>query len=421
MTAILQTNPYGITPLRGWCQSTLGEVVKHGASFIQTGPFGSQLHAHDYKAEGVPVVMPQQLGDNRVELDGIARISEEDRDRLARHVMEEGDIVFSRRGDVTRRAFITSQEAGYLCGTGCLLIRLKHPDIDNQFLSLFFSLPQFKDYITQKAVGATMPNLNTGILERIPLLLPTIAEQRRIVATLTAYDGLMENNRRRMGLLEESARLLYREWFVRLRFPGHEHTRIVGGVPEGWARKTLGDIVEVNRSTLPSSFDGEIDYVDIASVVPGQITATTTYTFRDAPSRARRIVEHGDVIWSCVRPNRRSHAVIWKPADNLIVSTGFAVITPVSAPSTFVYFATTTDAFVGYLENHARGAAYPAVLAADFERAEVLVPPKGLLDTFNEVIEPAFSQMHNLRQQNQKLRAARDLLLPRLMSGEIAI
>jgi len=105
----------------------------------------------------------------------------------------------------------------------------------------------------------------------------------------------------------------------------------------------------------------------IASVVPGHITESATVAFQGAPSRARRIVQHGDIIWSCVRPNRRSHAVIWKPSDNLIVSTGFAVITPTGAPSTFLYFATTTKAFVGCLENPARGAAYPAVVASDFE------------------------------------------------------
>jgi len=107
--------------------------------------------------------------------------------------------------------------------------------------------------------------------------------------------------------------------------------------------------------------------------------------------------------------------------ENLIVSTGFAVITPKAVPSTFLYFATTTDAFVGYLANHARGAAYPAVVAADFESSEVLVPPKRLLTAFDEIAEPTFSQARSLRHQNQKLSAARDLLLPRLMSGEIAV
>ncbi len=177
----------------------------------------------------------------------------------------------------------------------------------------------------------------------------------------------------------------------------------------------------MNRATLPSNYDGEIEYVDIASVVPGQINETTMFAFREAPSRARRVVLHGDIIWSCVRPNRRSHAVIWNPPDNLIVSTGFAVITPTAAPTTFIYYATTMDAFAGYLESHARGAAYPAVVATDFERASILVPSKRLLESFDEVVESMFSQLHNLRQQNQNLRAARDLLLPRLMSGEIEV
>jgi len=282
----------------------------------------------------------------------------------------------------------------------------------------YFLRNVLRDYQSDKAA---VPGVDRNVLHEIKVRAPEPTTQMQIADVLSAYDDLIENNRRRMELLEESARLLYQAWFVRLRFPGHEHVRITHGIPEGWEKKRLDAIAEVNRATLPSSYDGEIEYVDIASVVPGQITETTTFAFQDAPSRARRVVRHGDIIWSCVRPNRRSHAVIWKPADNLIVSTGFAVITPTGAPSTFIYFATTTDAFVGYLENHARGAAYPAVVAADFERAEILVPPKRLLELFDEIAEPTFSQMNNLRQQNQKLRAARDLLLPRLMSGEIAV
>ena len=117
-------------------QTTLGDLVDSGEGFIQTGPFGSQLHARDYVEEGVPVVMPQQLGNNEISLDGVSRVGEQDRDRLARHVMREGDIVFSRRGDVTRRAYITDREDGWLCGTGCLLLRLSHPGCDNRYLGV---------------------------------------------------------------------------------------------------------------------------------------------------------------------------------------------------------------------------------------------------------------------------------------------
>jgi type I restriction enzyme S subunit len=284
-----------------------------------------------------------------------------------------------------------------------------------------YKLDTIKKHYQQVSQGAAQDNLSLEKLLSFKLKVPPPEQQKEIANVLAAYDDLIENNRRRMALLENAARLLYQEWFVRLRFPGHEHTLITNGVPTGWQRKRLADVAEVNRATLTSGFDGEIEYVDIASVVPGQITETVKFDFRDAPSRARRLVKHGDIIWSCVRPNRRSHAVIWRPPENLIVSTGFAVLTPTAAPSTFIYFATTTDDFVGYLTNHARGAAYPAVVAADFERAQISVPPKRLLDAFDEIVEPVFSQIHNLRQQNQKLRAARDLLLPRLMSGEIEV
>jgi type I restriction enzyme, S subunit len=288
---------------------------------------------------------------------------------------------------------------------------------------LFYALLARREHIRELATEAShgTKKLETEVLANFPILVPRPDMQRRVVEVISAYDDLMENNRRRMALLEEAALQLYREWFVHLRFPSHEHTIITDGVPEGWERKTIANVAEVNRESLGSSFEGEIEYIDIASVTPGQINETMAYDFRDAPSRARRVVRHGDIIWSCVRPNRRSHAVIWQPPTNLIVSTGFAVLTPCTVPTAFLYFAITTDAFVGYLENRARGAAYPAVIAGDFERAELLVPSRALLTAFNDFVEPTLSQSHNFRAQNQKLRAARDLLLPRLMSGEIAV
>jgi type I restriction enzyme S subunit len=163
-------------------------------------------------------------------------------------------------------------------------------------------------------VGNSNPTLNRNHIHDLPALIPPLAAQERIADILSAYDDLIGNNGRRMALLEETARQLYREWFVRLRFPGHEHTRITHGVPEGWERRRLSDVAEVNRESLPGAYDGEIEYIDISSVTPGSINETTCYDFREAPSRARRVVQHGDIIWSCVRPNRRSYAVIWQPA-----------------------------------------------------------------------------------------------------------
>ncbi len=301
------------------------------------------------------------------------------------------------------------------------IVDLDERRMNKRFLYYLFNTRDVRQQISARATGGKVRHTAPERIGQVVIRLPPCEAQIRVADALSAYDDLIENNRRRMTLLEDAARELYREWFVRLRFPGHEHTRITNGVPEGWELKRLGEVAQFNRESLPGSFDGEIEYVDISSVAPGSITETTRYYFRDAPSRARRVVRHGDIIWSCVRPNRRSYAVIWQPAPNLIVSTGFAVITPVGVPTSFLLQATTTDAFVGYLENRARGAAYPAVVAGDFKRAEILVPRDSLVGAFKDQAEPLLSQAHTLRLQNHGLHAARDLLLPRLMSGQIAV
>ena len=288
---------------------------------------------------------------------------------------------------------------------------------DDYYITTLLNSLNIAGFIT----GAAQPKLSQQNMKKIKILLPDHPTQQRVASILSTYDDLIENNRRRMALLEEAARQVYQEWFVRLRFPGHEHTRIVDGVPEGWEKRRLGDVANINNENLKSSFDGEIEYIDIASVSPGCIDETTKYEYRDAPSRARRIVRHGDIIWSCVRPNRRSYAIIWQPAENLIASTGFAVISPKNLPTSYLYQAVTSEQFVGYLNNHAKGAAYPAVVSADFERAEIIVPSQSLVRSFNEIVEPMIEQGHCLKQQNQKHRTARDLLLPKLMSGEVAV
>jgi type I restriction enzyme S subunit len=290
---------------------------------------------------------------------------------------------------------------------------------DTRFIKYRFDT--VKQQFQQVSQGAAQDNLSMEKLLALKIAVPPLATQHRIADILSTYDDLIENNLRRLALLEQAARLLYEEWFVRLKFPGHERTRFVDGVPEGWGRKRLDDVAAVNERTLPGSYQGEIEYVDIASVTPGAINETTIYDFQDAPSRARRIVRHGDIIWSCVRPNRRSHAIAWHPSDKLVASTGFAVLTPKGISAAYLYFAVTTTAFVAYLENRARGVAYPAVLSGDFESAPVLIPSRALVSSFNEFAEPILDQTQNLRGQNQKRRVARDLLLPRLMSGEVAV
>lgn len=288
----------------------------------------------------------------------------------------------------------------------------------------FYALKSRRHVLLNMAYGGAQRNLTAKLIKEFTLLTPPLPVQRRIAGILSAYDELMENSQRRIRLLEAMARALYREWFVHFRFPGHENVPRVasslGDIPKGWEVKKLADVAEVNRAQINArNAPDELHYIDISSVSPGQIDTITTYAFADAPGRARRIVQHGDVLWSCVRPNRRSHAQVMHPEPNTIASTGFAVLTATRVPFTFLYLTTFTDDFVGYLTNNATGAAYPAVTAATFEKADLLIPDAPLLEKFGAATIPMAEQIHTLRRQTANLRRTRDLLLPRLLSGQV--
>jgi type I restriction enzyme S subunit len=381
--------------------------------------------AKDFHGRGTRIVnMGELFGYSFISNQEMKRVELDERE-LDLNSLEDGDLLFGRRSLVESGAgkcsLVVNPLEPMTFESSIIRVRVNKEVVNPRFLYYYFLSPQGRGRIRSIVSGTNVKGIRSSDLKKISVANPLKVVQDGIVAALSAYDDLIDNNRRRIALLEESARQLYHEWFVRLRYPGHEHTPIVDGVPQGWERKSLGEVTNINQRNIANGFDGEIEYIDIASVTRNSVDSTTTYEFRDAPGRARRIVRHGDIIWSCVRPNRRSHAVIWQPAENLIASTGFVVLSPKTLPTSFLHQAVTTDAFVGYLENHAKGAAYPAVVSGDFERAMILVPSPALVTAFDDFAGALLWQTHNLQQQNQKLRQTRDLLLPRLMNGELAV
>ena len=270
--------------------------------------------------------------------------------------------------------------------------------------------------------GAAQDNLSQSKLLSFKFPAPELRQQERISAVLSDYDDLIENNRRRIELLNQTVRLVYHEWFVRCQFPGYDHSTKVGGAPKGWKVTTLSEIAETNpESFRKGALPEEISYVDIASVDTGQIKNKTSMLAEDAPGRARRIARHGDVIWSNVRPNLRAYALVQNPGKNDVFSTGFTILRPKGVPPSFLYCTVTTDSFVGHLVNRATGASYPAVRPDDFEAAKVLVPSPEYLKAFDRFSEPFLSQIALLSDSSRALSEARDLLLPRLMDGGLEV
>ncbi len=226
--------------------------------------------------------------------------------------------------------------------------------------------------------------------------------QRRVAGILSNYDELIENNRRRMSLLEEAAQELYREWFVRLRFPGHEHTPIINGVVEGWERVPLESALVLQRGfdlPIQARQDGDVPifgstgisgYHDKANVKgPGVVTG--------------RSGTLGEVHYSCEN--------FW-PLNTALWVREFRRVTPLFA----LFLLRSMD-----LKQYNGGVSVPTLDRKTVHKVEVLIPPWSLLAAFNEFASASFEQITNLTLQNQKLKAARDLLLPRLMNGEVAV
>lgn len=253
---------------------------------------------------------------------------------------------------------------------------------------------------------AAVPGLNRNVVYEQSSIYPPLPTQRRIASILSAYDDLIENNIKRIKLLEEKAFLRYKQ-IVR---------------EEKMEKIKLEEVAVLNEESLKSNSNlDKLLYVDIASVSTGSIDNKTEFDTKEAPGRAKRILKHQDIIWSCVRPNRKSYSFVWKPEENLIASTGFAVITAQEIPATFLYQLVTTNEFVNYLENHAKGATYPAVTASDFEEAIIQIASDSIMKEYNDEAYQCFELKHVLQKQNTKLREARDILLPRLMNGEIEV
>lgn len=372
---------------------------------------------------GYPSIRTPNIGRGYFLLEGVYHVDQETYEKWTqRGTPKSGDLILAREAPVGNVAIIPKGLRPCL-GQRTVLIKPNRERVNPRYLNYLLLGDEVQGHIHAQTNGATVPHLNMKDIRALPLpRLPDLPTQRKIAGILSAYDDLIENNLRRIRILEEMAQSLYREWFVHFRFPGHESVQMVdsplGPIPEGWEVKKLGELAEVNRESIRKSSAPEtIHYIDIKSVTEGTISEKSTMSFSEAPSRARRVVSHGDVIWSTVRPNLRSFAFVANPPENTIASTGFAVLTATKIPFAYLYLATTTQDFTTYLVNHTSGAAYPAVNASAFEEADLVLPPDDLMNRFNLFAENAILLQAQFHTRNQTLRRTRDLILPKLLSG----
>ncbi len=406
--------------MRGWTTKTLGELCDAGGGLVQTGPFGSQLHESDYSETGTPVVMPKDIISGGIDHFGIARVSEAHVERLRRHKLLEGDIVYGRRGDIGRHALIKGTTVGWLCGSGCLRINVGKSAVIPEFLNLYLQLPEVIRWIEGQAIGATMPNLNSSILRRTPVTFPTDpTTQRKIAAVLSAYDELIENNKRRIALLEKMAEEIYREWFVRLRFPGHEKVKFTKGIRSGWTVQRLGDFAkEIKKGIKKKDLPDDMKYIGLEHISRKSISIKDCSTC-DTVDSNKLFFQERDILFGKIRPYLHkigfahfsgacsSDTIVLRPTERYYE--GYLLLTVFS------------DAFVELASVASKGTKMPRADWDFLKKLELSVPVKKLLEQYQVHFEAIFSQIRNLLESNQILLKTRDLLLPRLISGKLSV
>jgi type I restriction enzyme S subunit len=421
---------------KGWDYQTLGEVCAQGGGAVQTGPFGSQLHAADYVPVGIPSIMPQNIGDNRISADGIARITTADAERLSKYRVKPGDIVYSRRGDVERRALVRDSEDGWLCGTGCLRVRLGDGPVDPIFAAFYLGAAETREWIVRHAHGATMPNLNTSILSACPIIVPPLPEQRAIAATLGALDDKIELNRKMNATLESMARALFRDWFVDFGptrakmearapylspdlwslFPDRLDDE---GTPEGWKAGILGDVATAkNEGVDPSSIHSDTPYIGLEHMPRGSI-ALNDWEGAGKVSSNKAAFAAGDFLFGKLRPY--FHKVGIAPVSG-ICSTDIVVVRPKSlAWAGFVIACISDDDFVAYTDKTSTGTKMPRTSWTIMSKYPMVLPSSQLAEAFNATVGSMLENIRSNIRESRTLAQTRDLLLPRLISGDLRV
>lgn len=389
------------------------------------------------------------------ELGKVARGRSRHRPRDAAHLYG-GPYPFVQTGDIKRALFYvtnysqTYSEAGleqskmWPAGTLCITIAANIADtailgIDACFpdsIIGFIAEPQESDarYIKyhldtikhryqQISQGVAQDNLSMEKLLSFRLHVPEVAIQRRIADILSAYDDLIENNRRRMALLEQAARMIYREWFVRLRFPGHETARIVDGVPEGWEKTTVSESTAMIRRGITPRYDDEAQglVINQKCIRNGRLDMSLSRR-QSKDFRPELQIKPGDVLVNSTGEGTLGRLAQVKDSIPACTIDSHVTIVRPHPSCGMHYFGLAMLDWEPSLSSMGRGATNQTELSRESIGECVLLMPEGsVLDAFEEHITPTYAQMRNLQVQNQRLRQARDILLPKLMSGEIEV
>lgn len=375
------------------------------------------------EGEGYPLIRTPNVGKGRLDLNGVHRVSESVyKQRIQRGAPRANDLIFAREAPAGNVALI--QENQTVClGQRTVLIRPNVQKVNPQYLVYYLLSPKPQYELLGTANGATVAHVNLPAIRNLKIELPEKSVQDKIGTILVTYDDLIENNQKQIKLLEEAAQRLYKEWFVDLRFPGHENTKIVDGVPEGWNICPFSSKVDIMsggtpKTSIPDYYNGRIPfytpkdsdgaffaYKTQMNITEGGLKNCNSrlYPPKTVIITARGTVGKTTILAVPMAMNQSCYALKMKEND---------------APY-YLFFALNNE--IKALQTMANGGVFNTIIGKTFDSINIQIPKDPLIYGFEKTVRPFMEQIKNKLQANSKLVEARDRLLPKLMSGEVKV
>lgn len=408
-----------------------------------TGPFGSQLHESDYVEVGTPIVTVEHLGIESFSRQNLPYVSDEDKNRLKKYILKKGDIVFSRVGSIDRCTYVSENEDGWMFSGRCIRVRA-NDKVNSKFLAFYFNQEYFKKMMRHISVGATMPSLNTKLMDNIPIYLPPKQKQDIIAKTLGNINKKIELNNKINAELESMAKLIYDYWFVQFDFPDEKGKpyKSSGGkmvwneelkreIPAGWEVSKLGKHFKLKRgiSYKASEINGDgVPMINLNSFNLNGTYKQDGIKIYSGKYTDNKVAKPGNLLIACTDVTRNADIIgkaIIVPdyyIDDLVYSMDIACISPQNTlTESYLAMLFNSEHYHNYIKHFASGTLILHLNLDGIEWYKTVIPPISLLKKYDTLYFYTHKKICKNHSENKILIELRDWLLPMLMNGQVTI